>query len=314
MKGAHSTQRALLVVLLTLGLTYAHHIFIQVPWRIGLENMQARVIQTERENREGRQRVLADAARLESRVLHLESEVQRMELRLPDDRDMPRLLNRLQVQSQGHGLEILSFQPMEVEQEAGAYLRERYRLSIQGFYHDVGRFMATIAALPELLRPSVLGMGLAPPGRVSVVLEVETFLRPEHLPDRMDRSPLGQGLLEAVVPLDRMAYPTDDLRDPTVPERPMHPHTTWEHLRLRGVFLAPDPDASLATLDGMRRGEEGPHRTPLTRVRVGEVVEGFEVLRILEDAVYLRFPAGGASSSEVIRIPLRRGPHGGELR
>lgn len=79
------------------------------------------------------------------------------------------------------GLDLLSVSPGEVGASEGEYLhRYRWELVLEGGYHRLGRYLAEIASLERLLRPSVTGVEVAgTPGRgIRAEVELEAFLLP----------------------------------------------------------------------------------------------------------------------------------------
>lgn len=79
------------------------------------------------------------------------------------------------------GLALLRVSPREVGAGEGEYLhRHRWELVLEGNFHSLGRYVAEIASLDRLLRPSVTAVEPAgtPARGVRAQLELDAFLLP----------------------------------------------------------------------------------------------------------------------------------------
>ena len=81
------------------------------------------------------------------------------------------------------GVEVTRIRPQAVE--AGEYyMKETYELSVLGEYHVVARYLARIASLPRIIRPTNIQISLAPQSRATrnmsapleVSFNIETFV------------------------------------------------------------------------------------------------------------------------------------------
>ncbi len=74
--------------------------------------------------------------------------------------------------------------PRASEAGAGFYTKQTWDLGVIGEYHDVGRFLARVASLPRIIKPTNVQVGPAPQSRATrgmeapleVSLRIETFV------------------------------------------------------------------------------------------------------------------------------------------
>ncbi len=303
-------QRASFIVVAAVGILYGHHRWIEVPWRLLREDLETRVVLLEEEDRQARGRIHSDPGALEAHVLRFEREVRRLESRLPGAQDMPRLLDALQRQAQTHGLKILAFEPVHGMDAdgVGPYRGDGYRLTVDGAYHDVGRFLAGVASLPQILRPAVLSMETGATGQARVALEIETLRRPE------DDGPgwRGSAPVEPVPATgadEAVRYPLIGTRDPVMPAVEPLGGSTLDRWLLRSVLVSSSPERSLAVFEWLGDGVEsssGPPRRRMLRVRPGEALGPTQVLRVLPEGVEVLLEPAADIADRVVLIPLAR--------
>lgn len=77
---------------------------------------------------------------------------------LPDQKEIPSLLNNISGQGTNSGLDVLSFKPM-AEVRKDFYAEIPVELTVTGPYHNVGVFLDKISKLPRLVAVSELNMG-----------------------------------------------------------------------------------------------------------------------------------------------------------
>ena len=151
-------QRAFLGVLLALGLGYVFYAYVYGP--VHDERVAASERLEEIESYNSQARALSQPRRL-NELRRQEAEYQvalaAYETMLPAEAEVAGLLGDVAAGAASNGVTIVNFAPLEAV--AGENLTELpYDLQVQGGYHDIGRFLAEIANLPHLVRPSVTAM------------------------------------------------------------------------------------------------------------------------------------------------------------
>ena len=151
-------QRAALLALVIVGGGLLFHRYAWSPLhaeRLATEIHRSRL---ERANRQAR------AVTQPARVTELERQESRIEVALavyesmlPDRSEASALLSGVASAALSANVDIVSFAPGD--EIAGQLLVEiPYDVQVQGSYHDVGRFLAGVINLPQLVRPEVVAL------------------------------------------------------------------------------------------------------------------------------------------------------------
>lgn len=108
--------------------------------RLEIENLRAQIISAR------------GGTELEDRLALYERHVGQLERLIPQEEEFVALLNQITTESGRNGVEIFSLQP-EFEEAGEFYTRKSYEIEVIGDYHDIGRFLETIASLPRIITP-----------------------------------------------------------------------------------------------------------------------------------------------------------------
>lgn len=151
-------QRAALLILLLLGGGYAFYAYLWSPVRSERVAVQERVATLAQFNDQAR--VLTQARRikdLQRREAEYQVALATYEMMLPSEAEVATLLEDVASSALQHNVEIVNFAPLEPL--VGEDLLELpYDVQVQGDYHDIGHFLASVASLPRLVRPAVVSL------------------------------------------------------------------------------------------------------------------------------------------------------------
>lgn len=175
-------QILILVILLIGGLIYVLYTYVIQPRgeQIAAEETRLEALQTK--NRRSR----ALAARrddLQQQLTMIEQQLQVFENFIPESEEVPELLDAISSQAQLTGVELARMRPQAAEL-GEYYTKHTWELSVLGEYHDVGRYLARIASLPRIIKPTRLQVTPAPRNRATrdmqapleVSFNIETFV------------------------------------------------------------------------------------------------------------------------------------------
>jgi type IV pilus assembly protein PilO len=148
-------QRAVLFTLLLAGLAYVFWQYLYSPLR------EERVVTEERletlQSYNDQARALTQPARLrdlEQREAEYQVRLAEYETLLPAEAEVPTLLEEVAFAAIENDVKIINFAPLP--EVAGEVLIEiPYDVQVQGDYHDVGRFLASVVSLPRVVRPTI---------------------------------------------------------------------------------------------------------------------------------------------------------------
>lgn len=151
-------QRVFLLVLLFVGGGYAFWQYVWSPLheeRVATEDHLAVL-----EQRNAQARALTQPGRIEE-LRRREAEYQvalaAYETMLPSEAEVAGLLEEVARSALTEGVEIVNFAPLEpIDGEQLVELP--YDVQVQGTYHDIGRFVASVANMPRLVRPGVVAL------------------------------------------------------------------------------------------------------------------------------------------------------------
>ncbi|UCF18857.1 MAG: type 4a pilus biogenesis protein PilO [Gemmatimonadota bacterium] len=102
---------------------------------------------------------------------------------IPQSEEVPELLDAISREARVTTVELSRIRPQAAE--AGQYYtKQTWELSVLGDYHNIGRYLARIASLPRIIKPTNIQMAPAPASRATrdmeapleVSLQIETFV------------------------------------------------------------------------------------------------------------------------------------------
>jgi type IV pilus assembly protein PilO len=161
---------------------YVAKMYVLDPRQLEIDTSRSELESLETQNR--RSRVLA-ARRddLRTRMEIQERQLQIFEEFIPESEEVPELLDAISQEARLTGVELSRIRPQAVE--AGEfYMKQTWELSLLGDYSDIGRYLARIASLPRIIKPTNVQVSAAPQSRATrnmeapleVSLNVETFV------------------------------------------------------------------------------------------------------------------------------------------
>ncbi|MHB1298645.1 MAG: type IV pilus inner membrane component PilO [Gemmatimonadaceae bacterium] len=163
MAGLPQNQRdqvMLLVGILGLALAGAYYYFVHMPKAAELEVLAARVESLDAQN----QRAKAVVARgtvedLRAEAERLRDNLELMRTLIPVSNEVPALLDQILGAARRTGLEFSNFAPSATIQ-GGQFDTYRFRMSMQGSYHQIGELLTAIGSLRRIVTP--INVSLAP--------------------------------------------------------------------------------------------------------------------------------------------------------
>ena len=103
---------------------------------------------------------------------------------IPQSEEVPELLDAISREAALTGVELARIRPRAATAGEGFYARQTWELSVMGDYHDIGRYLARIASLPRIIKPTNISLVPAARSRATrfmeapleVSLVIETFV------------------------------------------------------------------------------------------------------------------------------------------
>ena len=145
-------RTALVLGILAVALFYAFWAYWYSPQKAIADELAAQYEQLDAENLRAEIISARGGAELEERLAQYERHVGQLERLIPQEEEFVALLNDVTAESRRNGVEIATMRP-EPEEVGLFYTKMSYELEVIGDYHNLGRFLGTIASLPRIITP-----------------------------------------------------------------------------------------------------------------------------------------------------------------
>jgi type IV pilus assembly protein PilO len=146
------TQQYLLIGLLTAGIAAAYVYLLMMPlWEdkgrheVTLQKLQADLQQ--------KQLIAANRPKLEAEIKALEKQLEAALVRLPEEKEIPKLLTQVNTLGLQNGLEFLLFRP-GAPAKKGFYAEVPFEMRVEGQYHSLGGFLDRVSKLERIVNVS----------------------------------------------------------------------------------------------------------------------------------------------------------------
>ena len=184
-------RRALVFGILALALFYAFWAYWYTPQKEAANELEAQLEQLETENLRAEIISARGGEELQERLALYERHVSQLENLIPQEEEFSALLSDISAESRRNGVEIATMRP-EPEEVGAFYTKTSYEIEVIGDYHDLGRFLGTIASLPRIITPMDL--------ELMEFQGDETVLNPEYEAPLTARLRIQTYLLPAAAP------------------------------------------------------------------------------------------------------------------
>lgn len=193
-------QYSALAVILLVGGFYVFWTYLYTPSVEDLAVQQERLERLEASNRNAQITAARGGQNLEDQTALYERHVRALEQLVPASEEVSELLRTLTTQSRSLGVDVNLIEP-QPNQPGEFYTKEIYQLRVIGEYHDVGRFLTTVASLPRIITPVDLQLVPLQPNEyterllqfespVQATFRIETYTLP---PDVEPQAQVGEG-------------------------------------------------------------------------------------------------------------------------
>lgn len=145
-------RNSLVIGILAAAIFYFFWTYWYTPARTEVDEMTARLEQLDAENRRAQIIATRGGAELEERLALYERHVSQLERLIPRSEEVPALLNDVTAVARQTGVELAVLRP-EADEVGAFYTKKSYQLDLIGDYHDLGRYLASIASLPRIITP-----------------------------------------------------------------------------------------------------------------------------------------------------------------
>jgi type IV pilus assembly protein PilO len=145
-------RNALVIGIIALAGFYFFWSYWYSPTKTEVDEMTARQEQLDSENNRAQIIATRGGTELQDRLAMYERHVGLLEALIPQREEVATLLNDVTTVARQTGVELASLNP-EADEIGSFYTKQSYALEVVGEYHDLGRFLGTIASLPRIITP-----------------------------------------------------------------------------------------------------------------------------------------------------------------
>ena len=185
-------QQRLLGIIVPIALVALFYFYFYKPRGSELGELEEMISDMEAQNEVARARTV-DLDGLREDLVLAERRFAALERLVPTGEEIPEIYEAIASESEALNLDMRNVIPIEAEADSGAYfMRQNWEMEVEGSYHDIGRFLARVAAFDRIVRPQVREIRPvqgADPGTqpVTIYFELETFVLP------LDSGSTGEG-------------------------------------------------------------------------------------------------------------------------
>ncbi len=175
-------QRYLLAGVLGVGILAAYVYLLMLPLRESKGRLETE-LQKIQADLDQKRLIAANRPRLEQEIKALESQLEAALVKLPEEKEIPRLLTQVNTLGQQNGLEFLLFRP-GASVKKGFYAEVPIDIRVEGEYHSLGAFLDRVSKLERIVNVGDLKIAplpaQRPPGGRTIVADFKattfTFL------------------------------------------------------------------------------------------------------------------------------------------
>lgn len=144
-------QRYLLIGLVAAGVLTGYYFLMNPLWEE--KGRHEATLQKLQADLEQKQLIAANRPKLEAEIKALEKELAEALVRLPEEKEIPKLLTQVNTLGQQNGLEFLLFRP-GAPAKKGFYAEVPIEMRVEGQYHSLGGFLDRISKLERIVNVS----------------------------------------------------------------------------------------------------------------------------------------------------------------
>jgi len=153
-------QRYLLIGLLGAGIVAIYVWVLMLPLWESKGNLETS-LQKIQADLDQKRMIAANRPKLEAEIKGLEKQLAAVLVKLPEDKDIPKLLTQVNTEGLRAGLEFLLFRP-SASVKRGFYAEVPIDIKIEGDYHALGTFLDRVSKLERIVNVADLKIGPLP--------------------------------------------------------------------------------------------------------------------------------------------------------
>jgi type IV pilus assembly protein PilO len=181
-------QQKLLLAVLPFLVFFGYYQFMHGEKKLEIESLEARLEELETKNRAAQQIALSGGPELAQKLALYEQHMTRLEELIPKSEEVAMLLNSLAERAMDTNVDLSLMKP-EASEPGEFYTQQTYQIQVIGLYHEVGRYLASIASGPRIVTPVRLRLTVRPTAeardgspRLNADFRIVTYVIPPAAP------------------------------------------------------------------------------------------------------------------------------------
>lgn len=181
-------QQKLLLGLLPFLVFFAYYQFIHGDKKTEIAGLETRLEELEAKNRAAQAIALSGGPELAQKLALYEQHMVRLEELIPKSEEVAMLLNSLAERAIDTNVDLSLMRP-EASEQGEFYTQQTYQIQVIGLYHEVGRYLSSIASGPRIVTPVQLRVAVRPATetrdgspRLNADFRIVTYVIPSVMP------------------------------------------------------------------------------------------------------------------------------------
>lgn len=143
----------------------AYYYFMHSKTKTEIGTLETRLEELEKKNSTAKAIALSGGAGLQQKLALYEQHMKRLEELIPKSEEVASLLNSLSERAIDSNVDLSLMKP-ELSEPGEFYTEQTYQVQVIGLYHDIGRYLASIASGPRIVTPISLKLRPRPANEV----------------------------------------------------------------------------------------------------------------------------------------------------
>jgi type IV pilus assembly protein PilO len=154
-------QQKLLLAVLPFLVFFGYYQFMHGEKKLEIAGLEARLEELETKNRTAQQIALSGGPELAQKLALYEQHMTRLEELIPKSEEVAMLLNGLAERAMDTNVDLSLMKP-EISEPGEFYTQQTYQIQVIGLYHEIGRYLSSIASGPRIVTPVRLRLMVRP--------------------------------------------------------------------------------------------------------------------------------------------------------
>lgn len=145
-------QQKLFLAVVPFLVFFGYYYFMHGEKKTEIAGLETRLEELENKNAAAKAQAMAGGPDLQQKLDLYEQHMKRLEELIPKSEEVASLLNSLSERAIDTSVDLSLMKP-EISEAGEFYTQQTYQVQVIGLYHDIGRYLASIASGPRIVTP-----------------------------------------------------------------------------------------------------------------------------------------------------------------